>query len=168
MVLLAGCSDRPHAPALRDEPVYQNDAEGFRFLAPEGWAQFARANLPPGPVTKEKLLVGYRRRTGESPASFEVTCVDLPEGADLVAQAIGTPGGPHAWRAAGAPEPTTAGGAAATKFTLLGRPDREQLQRDVVAVRRGPRVYFFTLTAATKDAAARDAVRRVVSGVSWK
>src|SRR5205807_3959401 len=64
----------PHAPALRSEPVYNNTREGFRFVAPEGWSQVAKADLPPGPVEKERLLVRYQAATGGG--AMEVTIVD--------------------------------------------------------------------------------------------
>src|SRR5689334_537493 len=84
MLLGLGCQPKPKAPALLDEPVYQTD-EGFRFLVPEGWIMSARANVPPGPVEKERLLVQYRRASGESQATLEVSMMDLPEDADLAA-----------------------------------------------------------------------------------
>ena len=45
-VAAAGCSDRPRAPRLSNDPVYQNDAIGLRFLAPEGWTIVSRAAAP--------------------------------------------------------------------------------------------------------------------------
>ena len=36
VLLAAGCADRPKAPPLVTEAVYQNDAIGLRFLTPEG------------------------------------------------------------------------------------------------------------------------------------
>src|SRR5689334_14831576 len=81
--LLAGCNSRPRAPALRDDPVYQNDREGFRFLAPEGWTQSARTEVPPGKVKTETPLVDYRRTKGEGRAALRVSLADLPESTDL-------------------------------------------------------------------------------------
>ncbi len=76
VLLFSGCRSRPRAPLLRDDPVYQNDREGFRFLAPEGWTQSSRSEVPPGKITKELSLVDYRRKTGKG-ASFLVTLADL-------------------------------------------------------------------------------------------
>src|SRR5262245_1447579 len=83
LALLLGCTPKPVAPALRDEPVYQNDQEGFRFLVPEGWSQNARTEVPPGPVEKERLLVQYKRRPPAKPATLEVSMADLPSSTNL-------------------------------------------------------------------------------------
>src|SRR5437762_3502646 len=81
---LFGCGSQPHAPSLQHEPVYQNSAEGFRFLAPENWALHAKSALPAGKFEKERLLVGYRRQPPEKPALLEVSRADLPESIDLM------------------------------------------------------------------------------------
>src|SRR5262245_64118678 len=78
LLLLLGCAPRPRAPALLDEPVYQNEREGFRFLVPEGWKQYARSEAPPGKGERERLLVLYRRLTPGPEATLEVTRADLP------------------------------------------------------------------------------------------
>src|SRR5262245_30253534 len=83
IVLVAGRGG-PRAPALRPEPVYQNSREGFRFVAPEGWTQVAKAELPSGPAEKERLMVRYQAATGD-PAALEATVIDLPESTDLAA-----------------------------------------------------------------------------------
>src|SRR2546423_15656230 len=72
-LLLLGCDSKPRAPALMDDPVYQNDREGFRFLVPDGWKQHARAEVPPGKSEKERLLVQYRRPAEGGEATLEVT-----------------------------------------------------------------------------------------------
>src|SRR5262245_41969592 len=84
-VFLAGCDSRPRAPVLRDDPVYQNDQEGFRFLAPDGWSQSMRGEVPPGKVDKERSLVEYRRKKGSAGASLRVSLADLPTSTDLAA-----------------------------------------------------------------------------------
>ena len=79
---LLGCDSRPKAPVLRDAPVYQNDAEGFRFLVPKGWIQTASAVLPPERLEGEVVLVRYRMRTSEKTALVELRCFDR-ENVDL-------------------------------------------------------------------------------------
>src|SRR5438105_510697 len=64
IALAVGRGGGPRAPALRPEPVYSNAREGFRFVAPEGWALVAKADLPPGPAEKERLLVRYQATSG--------------------------------------------------------------------------------------------------------
>ena len=165
----AGCNSRPRAPALRPEAVYQNEQEGFRFLAPEGWDVFARTALPPGPVPKEKLLIGYRKPSQEPrPATFEVSCADLPESADLTAHQAGPATAPHPWRPNKPAEPLSVGDVPATRITLAQGSGPAALTREVVAVRRGGRVYFFSLTAAANDTASRDQARRAVASVVWR
>src|SRR5438128_11020385 len=101
IVLLAlGCRDQPQAPALRNEPVYQNDTEGFRFLTPEGWRQHARVNVPPGKLEKERLLVQYVRLSSEKGASIDVSMADLPTTVDLTEYLAGPSGGVKSWRLA--------------------------------------------------------------------
>jgi hypothetical protein len=169
-LLAAGCADKPRAPALRNEAVYQNIQEGFRFLVPEGWAMHTRANLPPGPLEKEHILVAYQRRSAGAgrPAAFEVSCADLPESADLAAHVAASGPGKDGWRAARPPEPVAAGNVQGVRVTLAGRAGNEGTQREVVAVRRGGRVYFFTLLAAPADTAARDQARQAVGSLLWK
>jgi hypothetical protein len=60
LLALAGCQRPPRAPALVNEPVYQDSREGFRFLVPDGSVQEARGEMPPAPVEDERMLVEYR------------------------------------------------------------------------------------------------------------
>ena len=99
--LVSGCSRKPQAPALRDEPVYENAQEGFRFLAPEKWTQHARATLPPGKVDKERLLVGYRQHEAGKSALLEVSRADLPESTTLTDYLSGPAFSARQWKAKG-------------------------------------------------------------------
>jgi predicted Zn-dependent protease len=165
--LFWGCSPKPRAPVLRDEPYYQNDKEGFRFLAPEGWKMSARSELPPGKLPKETTLVNYRRPSGKG-AAFVVTAEDLPASADLAEHlARGSYGVTH-WVRAGSPTGVKAGNAEGTRYSYTGRSGREELAKEVVAVRRGERVYFFITVYPPTDAESRDQVRRVVENIDWK
>jgi hypothetical protein len=165
--LAGGCAERPRAPALTNDPVYQDDAEGLRFAAPEGWTMHVRSRPAAGPDAHERLLVGYRRVRAERPAQFEVSRADLPESADLVAHLTGG-GARKDWRPAKPPEPVEVGGRPGRRISLAGRVGGEALAREVVAVRRGGRVYFFAVTTAPGDAGARDEARRAVASVRWK
>src|SRR5438552_12602318 len=94
-----GCNGQPQAPVLRNEPVYQNDTEGFRFLTPEGWRQQAKVNLPPGKLDKERLLVQYvRLLSAEKGASLDVSMADLPATTDLTQYLAGPSGAVKSWR----------------------------------------------------------------------
>jgi hypothetical protein len=168
-VVLAGCGgrDRPHAPALSDEPVYQNDREGFRFLVPDGWTQIARGELPPGRVERERMLVEYRLFGADKPATLEVTALDLDTGTDLKAYLAKRTSG-ETWRPKGPAEALQIDGTPATRLVLTGRPAGDETTHDVLACRRGDRVYFFTGVFSSSDSKARDQVRRAVQGIVWK
>jgi hypothetical protein len=168
VVVLAGCGrDRPHAPALRDEPVYQNDREGFRFLVPDGWTQVARGELPPGRADSERMLVEYRLYGADKPASLQVTARDFDPGTDLKAY-LATRTSGETWRPKGPAETLEVDGTPATRVVLTGRPGNEDTTHDVLACRRGDRVYFFTGVFSSGDSTARDQVRRAVQGIVWK
>src|SRR5262249_3940720 len=123
--LLAGCQPRASAPALSDDPVYQNDREGFRFLAPDGWTQNSRADLPPGKAEKERTLVDYRPTAGASGASLRVSLADLPDSTDLEKYLAGPSYGADKWRPAGRPEETAVGSATGTRYAFSGRVGKE-------------------------------------------
>lgn len=167
-ILSAGCTSRPHAPAIVNEAIYQNEAAGLRMQVPDGWVIHAKSALPAGePVPNEKLLIGYKRH-GPKIASFEVACADLPADADLAAKLTGSRTGPGAWRAVKAPEAVAINGVGGTRLCFEQGAGANANYKETVAVRRGPRVYFFTLVSAVSDVTARDEARRVVSTVTWK
>lgn len=161
-----GCQPKPKAPALIDEPVFQS-AEGFRFLVPEGWIMAARANVPPGPVEKERLLVQYRRASGESNATLEVSLVDLPEQTDLATYLSRPSYSARHWEQSGQAESMEAGGMTGTRFRLRASIEGKELAKEVTAFRRGGRVYFFTLLYPPKDTAASEQVRRAIAHLEW-
>jgi hypothetical protein len=152
---------------LQSGPLYQNDREGFRFLAPDDWVQRARAELPPGRYEKPELLVAYTRVT-DRPAGLEVSLTDLPEGTDLQKFLTATPSEGVRWQAKGPPESLTINGVPATRFTLTGGSGKGAQAKEVVAFRRGGRVFFFAGTFPTGDRATRDEIRRAVNSVVWK
>ena len=164
LAALAGCTDRPRAPALRDESVFDNTREGIRFLTPSGWTLQARSEVPPGPADTERLLVRYAGPPSATPPSFEVALQDLAESTDLVAHlkapshSITTP-----WNIAEPAQPLTIGGAAGNRFTF----SQGDITKETVAFRRGARVYFFTGIFATADTQSRDQIRQAVQSLSW-
>ena len=166
-LLLCGCDGRPRAPALQPGPLYQSESEGLRFLAPDDWVQRARAEVPPGRYEKPELLVAYTRGA-DRPAELEVSLADLPEGTDL--QKFLTAPAPVGvrWQAKGPPEAVTVNGVPGTRFTLAGGSGKGAQTREVVAFRRGGRVYFFAGTFPAGDRATRDEIRRSVNSTVWK
>ncbi len=167
-LLLAGCSGGPRAPALRDEPVYENAQEGFRFLAPEKWTQNVRAALPSGKLDRERLLVSYRRTEAGRPAQLEVSRADLDESASFAEHLAGPAFGSARWKARGAPEELTVGGARGERHVFAEPPGKDERVREVVAFRRGERCYFFGGVYLAADAKAREEIRRSVNSIIWK
>jgi hypothetical protein len=166
--LLAGCRPRPRAPDLNDAPVYENDREGFRFMVPEGWSQYARSELPPGKLDKERLLVQYRRTKSEKEATLEVSAADLSPSTDLANYLAAPAFGVKDWKLKPSPESVEVNGVAGTRYDFAGRVGKEEMTREVVAFRRGERVYFFTTLFFTKDTTAQEQSRRAVSRILWK
>jgi hypothetical protein len=163
-----GCSSEPQAPVLRNEPVYQNDTEGFRFLTPEGWRQHAKVNVPSGKLDKERLLVQYVRLSSDKGASLDVSMADLPATTDLTDYLAGPSGGVKSWRCLRPVEPVQINGARAERIVFTSRVKNEETTKEVVVFRRGERVYFFTAYFASTDSKARDQVRRAVESTIWK
>ena len=71
---LSGCERRPQAPVLRDSPVYRNNAEGLRFLVPDGWIQTASRPRPGGQLEGQPFLGRYRINTPEPGAMLQIEC----------------------------------------------------------------------------------------------
>jgi hypothetical protein len=168
LVLLAGCTHRPSAPPLQNDPVYQNAQAGFRFLVPEGWTQQARAEIPPGRIDKERLLVRYSRPSGAKVAALEASLADLPPSTDLVQFQAAASFGSKKWQPAGPPEQVEVGRRPGVRLNFTSTVDGEDTTKEVVAFRRGDRVFFFTGVFPTADTGARDEVRRAVGSVIWK
>ena len=162
LVLLAasGCRERPKAPPLVNEAVYQNSRIGLHFLAPEGWSVSSRVELPRS-LPKPIILVAYQQGKGESPAELEVLAADLADGADLERFLLEQRIGAAVWAVKIGPEPVTINGSEATRIVLRrnGKAKGEVL-REATAFRRGGRIFFFIVTFSANDIPARDAVRR--------
>src|SRR5262249_5922379 len=105
LLLLAGCSNRPHAPPLTTEAVYQNNGIGLRFLAPAGWPVQSRATLPAGRLAKPIILVSYQRVPGDKPAEFKVLAADLSPEAPVERFLTDIQVGPETWSAPSAAQP---------------------------------------------------------------
>jgi hypothetical protein len=162
-----GCSERPKAPPLVNDSVYQNDKIGLRFLAPEGWSMSSRAELPPGPLSKPVILVAYHLSKGESHSELEVMAADLPADSDLGKFLLEHRIGAAAWTLKPPPEKVTINGVEATRHVLTRTASRGEVRREATAFRRGDRVYFFIVTFAANDPGARDAARQCVQSANW-
>jgi hypothetical protein len=168
VLLLGGCSPRPQAPALRNDPIYQDAAEGFRFAVPEGWTQRAAAKMPPGKADRERLLTAYVSPSESTPATFDVARIDLPPSADLDTYLAQPSYGVGQWLTAEPAQEITIYGMAATRWVFTGRLDKEEWTREVVAFRRRERVYLFSGMFPKADTKARDEIRHAVESTTWK
>ncbi len=124
------------SPHGQDEPVFQSD-EGFRFLVPEGWIIAAQANVPPGPLDKERLLVQYRRIAGDKQATLEVSLADLAEDADLTTYLSGPSFSASHWQPSGAAESLEAGGRRGSRYRFTARIQGAEPAKEVTVFRRG-------------------------------
>lgn len=163
----AGCQDRPSAPALDDAPVYKDDREGFRFFPPEGWRQTARGRVPAGKIRVERMLVEYKPRTGTKPAALQVSIADLPESAALADYLKSEVYRPQDWEGTGPAESFQINGAPAARVRYRMASGKDPLVRDIVAFRRGERVYFFTGLYLGSDSKTRKAIQAAVDSVVW-
>jgi len=167
MIALAlGCDERPRAPSLQNEPVYQNSREGFRFMVPEGWTLHARGELPSGQLDRERMLVSYELLQTDKPATFQITAADLAADTDLKKYLSGTAFGIVDWQLKSPPEDLDIDNQRANRYTFGRRIGPEV--REVVAFRRGERVYFFTAMFPKSDTKAREQIRRAIESLVWK
>jgi hypothetical protein len=168
IALALGCGDQPRAPSLQNEPVYQNSREGFRLLVPEGWTMHARGELPSGKLDRERMLVSYELLQSDMPAAFQITAADLTIDTNLEKYLSGRAFGISDWQLKFPPEDLEIDGQPARRYTF-GRPRLIGPEiREVVAFRRGERVYFFTAMFPGSDAKAREQIRRAIESLVWK
>lgn len=165
-IVLIGCSQGPKAPALEDGPVFYDRQEGFRFLVPDGWKQSVHAVLPPGRLEDERMIVEYHLPAAQ--ASFAVTCADIDPSVKLDEYvATHVPGSAH-WTLTKPGQACQVGDVPAVRMTLSGHlGNREKYTREVVAFRRGERVYFFTGIYAASDKETAEQVRAADDSVIW-
>jgi hypothetical protein len=97
-----------------------------------------------------------------------VSAADLPASVNVGEYLAGPAYGAKEWRPHGPPQALQAGGVAGTRYDFTARAGRDDLGREVVAVRRGERVYFFTVVHGLKDTSAPEQFRRAVDHLLWK
>jgi hypothetical protein len=166
-VLSCGCSERPKAPPLTNEAIYQNEKVGIRFLAPSGWSISSRADMPSGKLAKPIILVGYLQTSGEKPAEFELVAADVPDGADPGQFLADHRIGPSKWTVKPGAASTQVGGIPATRYDMTAGTGKNEYQREATAVRRGDRVFYFVVTYGMRDGEHRDHAHRCVESVTW-
>lgn len=164
--LLLGCEAKPRAPALSDDPVYQNDQFGLRMLAPERWKQIAHAVVPPGEHEKPMQIVGYR--SPQMDAAFEILVAKVPDGAELQPVAMQPSHGVPEWKLIGTPEVATVGDQPAQRYRFRGMLGTLPQIKEVVGVRRGEQVLLFMLICPTHDTLSSEAARQAIGSVTWR
>lgn len=165
--LLAGCAPKPRAPALETGPVYENAKEGVQFVVPEGWVQFARSDTPPGKLTHPVMLVNYQIPNPGRQTELELNVVDLPADADVAAYFTEHAFGSSRWDPKGPPQSLQVGGAQAARYRYARRDGKTEFVREVVAVRRGERVFLFIYAAPAGDDTSPDQWRQLLASVRW-
>lgn len=168
LVGVIGCQNRPKAPALADSPVYSNKAEGLRFLVPDGWTQTASSALPKGSFQREVVLVQYRLRSLGEAASVEILCFDEAEPRDLARYHANASHGVKDWKAVGEADRVSTTGMDGDRFTFEGKVGEFSLVKEVVAFRRGTRVYNFIGLFDPEDDKSRQQIRRAVESIVWE
>ncbi len=166
--LATGCDSAPRAPALRDSAVYQNNREGFRFLVPDGWLQSASSVLPDDLGDGEILLVQYKMRTPSKSATVEILCFDETEPQDLEKYHALPSHGVRKWIAEESAKDLEINGTSAERYSFSAMLGDDQMMKDVVAFRRGKRVYSIIGMFFASDEKARQQLQRAAGSVIWK
>lgn len=168
LLMVAGCSRSPSAPALGDAPVYQNNREGFRFLVPENWTQVASGVLPRGELEGEVLLVKYRMRTAGKGALLEVLCFDAKQYPDVQKYHAEPSHGSKDWKLGEPSQSLDINGTKADRLIYTTQMQGQQMVKEIVAFRRQERVYSFIGLFWASDNKAREQLRRAVDSIIWR
>lgn len=167
VAFMAGCNKKPRAPVLQDLPVYQNQQEGFRFQKPDGWLMRSLSEPPSGPLTQERLLVEYRGTQGAETASLVVFMGDVAEDVDLTTyldeRARKAKNGERTEK----PETVDVGGRPGLRAVYEAKQKNFTALTEVIAVRRGQRVYFFTGGFDGTDRRSREQFRKAIATMKW-
>jgi hypothetical protein len=166
-VLWSAYQSSPRAPVLDKEVVYQNKQESFRFLPPDGWQQWGRTEVPPGPLTQERSLVEYRRIHSDQPATLQVSMADIPSTTELKDCIESHSVAKEFWKKVGDAEKFELAGLPAVRTAFEAQIGPSRVMREVVAVRHGERVYFFSGVFPADDKQARAQVRKAVESATW-
>lgn len=166
MAVAIGCAPKPRAPALVDGAVYQNDKEGFRFAVPDGWFQQIKTDLPPGPVTKERTLVQYRVFES-SAASLEVAVRDFDEEPDVEKYLTTKKIAGTLWKQREPVAPVSLGDREAQRYSLEANVRGQRTFREVIAYRRGKRLYLFNGMFLPGDTVHQEQIRQALAGLRW-
>ncbi|HWB09601.1 MAG TPA: hypothetical protein VG826_10265 [Pirellulales bacterium] len=152
---------------MTNSRVYQNAAEGFRFLVPEGWVQTASSSLPPGPLLRDQFLTRYSIASTEPGGTFVVLCVDEKGVTDVEGHHAGPSFGVSQWRLVEGRKPVTINGAEGERILYQGAADNNKRTKVVTCFRRHGRLYSFVGMFSPADEAARQQIERATNDVIW-
>ncbi len=164
LVTVVGCGGPEPPVLLQNLDVYQDEQEGFRFRPPPGWMMQSRTAS--ADRAKEIGLVKYKRGSGTQVGVFQVSAIDLTPGTDVTAY-VDKALGKDDKRTSKKSEALQVGGQPGARDTYNTRWDRETLTKEIVAVRRGPRVYFLTGIYPPADKETKDAIRKTLDSMEW-
>ena len=138
LLIAGGCTEKPKAPPLVNDTVYQNDKIGLRFLAPEGWSVSSRAELPADALPKPIIVIAYHFNKGGTHSELEVLAADLSENAELGKFLAEHRIGAVAWTLKPPPESVTINGSRRDSLCDVARrgQDRNPARGDGVSSRR--------------------------------
>lgn len=165
-VFAAGCSRGPSAPLLTDSHVYQNAAEGFRFLIPDGWVQTASSALPPGNLAGPVFLVRYTLAAAEPGTMFTVVCMDESQAADLETYHRGPSFHIDRWTIV-EPRKQIAVNDVAAERMVYRAGEKQQTMKLVTCFRQHGRVYSFVGLYRAGDEMAREQIERTTGEILW-
>lgn len=167
LVLLSGCEERPSALPLDNSPVYNDTREGFRFLPPEDWRQTARGIVPAGKIARRRMLCEYKSLTPTKTAVLQVSVADVPLSEPLADHVKSETYRAEEWRAVGDAESFEINGVPAARVSYRKPAGKDATIREIIAFRRGVRVYLFTGIYMASDKKTRKAIQAAVDSVVW-
>jgi len=163
----------PGRPLLEQSgPEFRDDQVGLRFDPPVNWSMQSRATAPPDKEGNERTLVKYKRLiAGLKPGWLRVGVASADPNKsleDLVKARL--PGAE--WKLAGPPEPIMIKGVPAVRATFSGMMNPEQtaarpFRTEIVGVRRGMLVIFFSGTYEADDPKCQERIRKAVASADF-
>lgn len=166
--LCDGCSSDPAAPVLSDSPVYQNSAEGFRFLVPDGWTQTATSALPTGEIQGEVFLVRYRVKSEEDGATLQIICMRDGPYMNLEQYHSGSSFRVNLWTVVEPKAQVVINDVPADRMLYKARVDGKEMYKHVTCFRKNDRVYSIVGLYFAGDDDALLQIERAVDSVIWE
>lgn len=165
--------DAPEGRPMFDEQnkVFVDRQVGLQFDPPYNWAMQARSTRAPNTAMPERMVVKYKRHPAFDSAWLRVSVADVPEDqplADLL-KARRMPESTWTVRKE-VEEGLTVDGKPAARITFGGPYDPDgkgtrDYSSEVVAVRRGPQVFYFAGTYQTSDPKGLKRIRTALDTV---